>query len=163
MNHLVRLAVVLLLALPFAPTTARAEEEIHELWIERAKVSRKGKIKIVCLIPPRSVSSGYHPERDGLELSLGSETPLSLPPLGDRAILREKNHHRFVYREKRSTDRASRCRFKLQLEKKKFVFQRQGGDTSALFEDAGSPIPVTLRGDKPIWLGEAVPPPGPLT
>jgi hypothetical protein len=25
------------------------------------------------------------------------------------------------------------------------------------------PIPVTLRGDKPIWLGEAVPPPGPLT
>lgn len=150
MSHLVRLVVVLLFALPFAPATVRGEEEIHELWIERAEVSRKGKIKIVCLIPPRSVTSSYHPERDGLERSLGSETLLSLPPVGDRANQREKRHHRAVYREKRSTDRASRCRFKLQLEKKKFVFQRQGGDTSALFEDAGSPIPVTLR------LGSAV-------
>lgn len=130
--------------------TALGQEETGDLWVKRAKLSAKGSVKVVGLLPPGEVAAEYMADGDGVELTVGSLTLLSAPPVDERATFRLSGYRRWKYREKRSQERPGRRRLKLDVARRRFVFRAKGLDVSSIVGGDPDAVPVTLR------LGEQV-------
>jgi hypothetical protein len=135
---MIRLSESMLLILLIL-TGAAASAEPEELAVQKAKINLTGSVKIKARFPGGEVSPAFDPMVDGVEFSIGPLTLLSLPPIGERASLKEKKPHCWSFR-----DKDAKSRFVLDVRNGKFSFKGKKLDLARLDHEDAEGLTVTL-------------------
>jgi hypothetical protein len=135
----------ILLALPLA--AALAEPVESDLHVERVRLRIRGQaesgeyqdsLRLSTLLKARDVPDPYGPVSDGLTVTMGDATLLSLPPVPEGARLRAGKNGRWRYREK------GRAKLRLNLRKGRLDLRIRGADLSSILAGGSDEIPVVV-------------------